>query len=281
MKTTIRPLATADDYQRCIDLQRQTWGADFRDCVPPAILMISQKMSGVATGAFDTTGALVGFVYGLTGWMNGELCHWSHMLAVAERHRDQGIGRDLKIFQRSMLDSHNVVAMYWTYDPLVARNAHLNLSTLGAQVTEYVPDMYGVDPGSTTDRIIGSDRFVVRWPLQTDSRTVGQSDGAADGQTGEWGLAAPTVLRCDESHSQVPVREPATDDSIIRLEIPFDIQSLKEAVPDVAREWRAATREIFQSYLAGGYRVAGFQRPGDAGAPYYVLTRETPSGSVA
>ena len=243
--------------------------------------MISQKMSGVATGAFDTTGALVGFVYGLTGWMNGELCHWSHMLAVAERHRDQGIGRDLKIFQRSMLDSQNVVAIYWTYDPLVARNAHLNLSKLGAQVTEYVPDMYGVDPGSTTDRIIGSDRFVVRWPLRSEGPKDGKTVGRADRQTGEWGLAAPTVLRCDDSHGQAPVLEPATDDSIVRVEIPPDIQSLKDAVPDAAREWRAATRKIFQSYLAGGYRVAGFQRPGDAGASYYVLTRETPSGSAA
>ena len=281
VNTTIRPLITADDYQQCVELQRETWGADFRDCVPPAILMISQKMGGVASGAFDSTGALMGFVYGLTGWMDGELCHWSHMLAVAEPYRDRGIGRDLKVFQRSVLEPQNVVALYWTYDPLVARNAYLNLSKLGAHVTEYVPNMYGVDPGSATDRIIGSDRFVVRWPLQTDSRTVGKTGRRAGGQTGVPELAASTVLHCDETHSQAPVFEPKTDEATVRVEIPRDIQALKAVVPDVAREWRVATRKVFQSYLDTGYRVVDFKRRDDAGSSYYVLTRDASSGSAA
>ncbi len=272
MNATIRPLTTADDYQRCVELQRATWGADFRDCVPPAILSISQKMSSIAAGAFDSSGTLLGFVFGLTGWMDGELCHWSHMLAVAEPYRDRGIGRDLKVFQRSALESQHVVALYWSYDPLVARNAHLNLSKLGAHVTEYVPDMYGVDPGSVTDRIIGSDRFVVRWPLQTGKRT--------DEQTGAPDMAAQTVLHCD-THSQAPVFEPETDEATVRVEIPHDIQSLKTVAPDVAREWRAATRKVFQSYLETGYRVVDFKRREDAGSSYYVLTRDASAGSAA
>ncbi len=273
MKTSIRPLTTADDCQRCVDLQRATWGADFRDCVPPAILMISQKMGGVATGAFDSSGTLLGFVFGLTGWMDGELCHWSHMLAVAEPYRDRGIGRDLKTFQRSVLESQNVVAMFWTYDPLVARNANLNLSKLDAHVIEYVPDMYGRDPGSTTDRIIGSDRFVVRWALRRKGRK--------DGKVGGWDVAAPTVLRCDQDHGQAPVLAPATDGETVLVEIPHDIQSLKAVAPDVATEWRAATRKIFQSYLDIGYRVVDFKRGAGAGSSYYVLTRDTSSGNAA
>ena len=281
LKTSIRPLTTTDDCQRCADLQRATWGADFQDCVPPAILMISQKMGGVATGAFDSSGTLLGFVFGLTGWMDGELCHWSHMLAVAEPYRDRGIGRDLKIFQRSVLESQNVVAMFWTYDPLVARNANLNLSKLGARVIEYVPDMYGRDPGSTTDRIIGSDRFVVRWPLRTEGPKDGQTGRRADGQAGGWEVAAPTVLRCDQSHRQTPVLAPATDSATVRVEIPHDIQSLKAVAPDVASEWRAATRKVFRSYLDTGYRVVDFKRGADAGSSYYVLTRDASSGNAA
>ena len=281
MKTSIRPLTTADDYQRCVDLQRATWGADFRDCVPPIILMISQKMSGVAAGAFDSSGTLLGFVFGLTGWLDGELCHWSYFLAVAEPYRNRGVGRDLKIFQRSVLDSQNVEAMFWTYDPLVARNANLNLSKLGAHVIEYVPDMYGPDPGTTTDSVIGTDRFVVRWPLQTEGRKDGKTDGPGDGRAGGWDVATPTVLHCDRSHRQAPVLEPATDAATVRVEIPHDIQSLKAVAPDVASEWRAATREVFQSYLDTGYRVVDFKRREDAGSSYYVLTRETSSGNAA
>ena len=49
--------------------------------------------------------------------------------------------------------------MYWTFDPLVAKNAHLNLNLLGARVVEYVRDMYGTTTsplhnGLATDRLI-------------------------------------------------------------------------------------------------------------------------------
>ena len=38
--------------------------------------------------------------------------------------------------------------MYWTFDPLVARNAHLNLNKLGAPVEEFVENMYGATNNS-------------------------------------------------------------------------------------------------------------------------------------
>ena len=60
MEAAIRLFETIDDYRACVELQRETWGAEFRDCVPPAILMISQKMDGVAAGAFDARGVLWG-----------------------------------------------------------------------------------------------------------------------------------------------------------------------------------------------------------------------------
>ncbi len=241
MEATIRLFETIDDYRDCVELQRETWGAEFRDCVPPAILMISQKMDGVAAGAFDAKGVLLGFVYGLMGWKDGEPCHWSHMLAVKRKYRGRGIGQDLKAFQRTVLLSRGISVMYCTYDPLVARNAYLNLQKLGVDVLEYVPDMYGDDEGSTTDSVIGSDRLVVRWLLQTEERNGGTMEGRGS--------------------------EP-----VVRLEIPADIQSLKAVSPDLAREWRAKTREAFQSYFARGYRVARFVREPDTARCYYVLT---------
>ncbi len=241
MEAAIRLFETIDDYRACVELQRETWGAEFRDCVPPAILMISQKMDGVAAGAFDARGVLLGFVYGLMGWKDGKPCHWSHMLAVKPEYRGRGIGQDLKAFQRTELLSRGVSVMYWTYDPLVARTAYLNLQKLGVDVVEYVPDMYGYDEGSTTDSVIGSDRLVVRWLLRTEERNGGRTEGRG-GQP------------------------------VVRLEIPADIQSLKTVAPDLAREWRSKTREAFQSYFARGYRVARFVREPDTERCYYVLT---------
>src|ERR671926_25771 len=56
------------------------------------------------------------------------------------------------------------VVIYWTYDPLVARNAHLNFNVFGVRIHEYVEDMYG-ETESPLHRGIGTDRFVVAWPV--------------------------------------------------------------------------------------------------------------------
>lgn len=132
----VRPLQSGDEYRACVALQRETWGADFGEVVPATILKVSQRVGGLTAGAFDETGELLGFVFGLTGLEAGRPAHWSHMLAVREDVRDLGIGRRLKEFQRDFLLPLAVEVIYWTFDPLVARNAHLNLNLLGAQVTE-------------------------------------------------------------------------------------------------------------------------------------------------
>ena len=225
----------------------ETRGKAFGDCVPPAVRQITTQVGGVTGGAFDASGKMLGFVFGLAGWKDGQRCHWSHMLAVRPEARDRGIGRALKAFQRQELLDRDIGAMYWTYDPLVARNAHLNLQKLGAQVVEYVRDMYGGDEASITDSIIGSDRFVVRWDLNT-----GAGGGSAPPKTTTEATAdAPLVLAQDEAAGS----QPATidwpgDHPVVRVEIPTDIQALKLVLPDVARRWRVTTRRVFRSYLA-------------------------------
>ena len=76
---------------------------------------------------------MLGFVFGMTGVQDGRLVHWSDLLAVRPEARDRGLGRRLKLYQRSLVAELGVTRMLWTYDPLVARNAHLNLNALGAR----------------------------------------------------------------------------------------------------------------------------------------------------
>ncbi|TDI25458.1 MAG: GNAT family N-acetyltransferase, partial [Acidobacteria bacterium] len=66
-QVTIRPLETRAEYKACVALQRDIWGRDFQDLVPATILMVSQQVGGVASGAFDAEGRLVGFVFGISG----------------------------------------------------------------------------------------------------------------------------------------------------------------------------------------------------------------------
>ena len=59
------------------------------------------------------------------------------------------------------VDSPNQFGLYDpTYDPLVARNAHLNINVFGARIAEYVEDMYG-ETESPLHQGIGTDRFIV------------------------------------------------------------------------------------------------------------------------
>ena len=151
---TVRHLSGAGELDDCVRMQRDTWGPDW--IIPHPMLLVAQKTGGILAGAFDDDDpSMLGFVFGMAGLVGGEVVHWSDMLAVRTDARDRGIGRVLKAFQRDYVLAMGIRTMYWTYDPQVAKNAHLNLNVLGAQVTEYVPDMYGP----------GADRFIVRWCL--------------------------------------------------------------------------------------------------------------------
>lgn len=260
---TLRALNTHADYGACVALQRETWGADYTDVVPPSILKVSQQVGGVSGGAFTRDGRMVGFVYGLSGIRDGRLIHWSHMLAVEPDYRNHGVGRRLKEYQRDVLRGMGVEMIYWTFDPLVARNAHLNLNRLGAEVQEYVPDMYG-DTGSEL-HAFGTDRFVVRWPVASAvaTRAAAESPPAwhAAPVTSNGGAPAGGAGRASDG--------PAPDAPVVRIEVPADVETM-----DVreARAWREMTRPSFVRLLGEGYRVAGFLSDGQARC-YYVLSR--------
>ena len=111
--------------------------------------------------ATPALGALLGFL----GWNDGLHLH-SHMNAVDPAARGRGIGLALKLRQRAICLEHGVAEVRWTYDPLIRRNARMNLVRLGAEVIAFHPDFYGrLDDAITgADR---SDRFEVRWRLDS------------------------------------------------------------------------------------------------------------------
>ena len=268
-QVVLRPLSTAADYAQCLELQRETWGSDFTELVPPAMLMISQKVGGVAAGAFDTADRMLGFVYGVSGVRQGRLAHWSHMLAVRHDVEGMGIGRRLKAYQRQLLLDIGIEVAYWTYDPLVARNAHLNLNRLGAHAVEYVANMYGDDTQSRLDSGLGTDRFVIEWSLN-ESRVHQALEGTATLQSANV-PGAPVV-------NTVGAREPEPMEAadlplhpVLQIEIPADIQQVKNDSVELGRRWRNSTRRAFLCYLERGYRVEGFRRDAATNRCLYLL----------
>jgi predicted GNAT superfamily acetyltransferase len=261
---TFRPLASEADYAACIELQRRTWGRDFSDVVPMSILKITQKAGGIAAGAFSPDGGLLGFVYGLTGVRGGRVFHWSHMLAVDPEARDLGLGTRLKLHQRELLLPLGVERVEWTYDPLEARNAHLNLNHLGAEPAEYVRDMYEGEFGSDLARGIGTDRFIVAWHIASDKVARRLAEGPPDPSEVRRRFGAAPAVRPGEEG-------PLPEGPLVRVEIPANVQAVKAADLNLALAYRASIRTAFEHYLGEGRRIDAFYREGER--CYYGVSR--------
>lgn len=253
---TIRRVETLAEYQECFAIQGETWGAGFRELVPPAILMVAQKLGGVCAAAFAPNDRMLGFVFGMTGVRDGRLVHWSDMLAVRSEARGAHIGERLKHYQRDLVRAIGVETMYWTFDPLVARNAHLNLNRLGARPIEYVTDLYGTDTGSPLHAGLATDRVVVAWD-------VTRSDGAPQ-QPPRAGETVNPV-----SADGLPALNGLVDAPVVRILVPRDFETEPNERLAV---WRAVTREAFMSFLSRRYEVTGFRRGESSELPFYELS---------
>ncbi len=264
----IRHVRTQAEFEACFELQAATWGAAFREAVPATILKVSQRLGGVTAGAFATDGTLAGFVFGMTGVERGEIVHWSDMLAVRADMQNHGLGRRLKEFQRDAVRALGVARMYWTYDPLVARNAHFNLNRLGARVSEYVVDMYGTNTGSAMHSGFGTDRFIVVWPVTADADAPRPSPLLAG--------AGPVVNEGASDGRPVEVaRFAAALPERLRVEIPLDVFDVRERSLEQAVRWRTSSRAALRWALASGYVVDGFVHDEATHRGFYALTRTT------
>ena len=264
---TIRRLATLEEFLEACTIQEETWGAGFSERVPGAILNVAQRIGGVTAAAFGPDGRMLGFVFGLTGFKDGKLVHWSDMLAVRVEARGRHLGDRLKHFQRLRCLEIGVESMLWTFDPLVARNAHFNINRLGARAAEYAADMYGSNTGSTLHGMMPTDRIIASWELR-----------------GATPLAdVPEHVRRAPVHRDAPIVTPLDDAGVpafveadapvVLVQIPRDIQEVRLADPSLALAWRHATRAALVSYMERGYTVTGFDRGASGSLPAYVMTR--------
>lgn len=262
----VRRVETPQEYQACVAIERETWGADFREYVPATILMVAQKLGGVVAGAFAADGAMLGFVFGMAGVIDGRPVHWSDMLAVRPEARGAHVGERLKRYQRVLARTAGAEAMYWTFDPLIARNAHLNLARLGARVVEYVPNMYGDDTGSPLHGGLPTDRLVARWNLAPDDGASG--DGASH-------VPAPPARPAPVVNSIAADGTPTgiatlPDDPLVRITVPHDFHDLP---PALRAAWRVTVRDAFLACFRRGYQVTAFRRAMDDALPYYELSQ--------
>jgi predicted GNAT superfamily acetyltransferase len=271
---SIRELRTEEEFKRVVELERAVWGfSDPFDMVPPVVFTITVKRGAILLGAFDEHDRMVGFSYSLVGMKGRHPLQWSHMTGVLPEYRG-GLGLKLKLAQRDRAVALGYDLIEWTFDPLQAMNAHLNMSKLGCVAEEYHRNVYG-ESTSALHRGTPTDRLVAEWhitaphvkrrletapELRARSSEVGHAplvNRTAD--AGEWCTCATIDLELDDRR--------------LWLEIPGRFTEMQQRAPDLALAWRLHTREIFETYFNRGYRVVDFALARDAGGGRYLLAK--------
>lgn len=276
----IRLCKTWDECIGCEELQKSVWEMpDYRDAVPANFLITAIKNGGLLVGAFDGT-EMVGFAFGFLGSEmdaskpdGRHLKHASHMLAVVPEMRAMRLGAQLKWFQRAEALKQGLDLMTWTYDPLQAVNANLNLTRLGGIARRYYRNAYG-DMTDALNAGLASDRFEVEWLLdsvrvQAYAHTTERPAPAANATeiySVGWDAAGFPKIQ-----DEVP-----PEGGALRVEIPAEINRIKAENLGLAIEWRERTRDTCERAFAAGYAATGVVRKAEYQGRmrvWYVLER--------
>ncbi|HWM17533.1 MAG TPA: GNAT family N-acetyltransferase [Microbacterium sp.] len=215
----IRPLETIEQIHEAAAVLRAVWAGD-RDAMPPNLIRALARSGNYVVGMYQGE-RMVGASIAFFGPPAARSMH-SHITGVLPGLQSHGLGRVLKQHQRDWAFARDVGHITWTFDPLVARNAHFNLRVLGTRITDYLVDHYGpmddgVNRGDETDRLMVS-----------------------------WALAAP------------PHPTPSDEQVVASVAIPRDIQALRRESPTDAAAWRVRVRDEFLARLAEGLVADGF-----------------------
>ena len=264
----VRPLKNIDECRQCERIQALTWGATGVTC---EAMIAAAKYGGVLIGTL-MDGKVVGFIFAFLAQYHGRLAHWSHMMAVEAKYRDQGFGYKMKMVHRRVALARGIKCICWTFDPLQSRNARLNISRLGAMAEEYVPDCYGRFP-SLLEKGLHSDRWVVNWPIST-----ARVEKRLRGEAPSFDPALPRVNVTRLNTQGFPQNRAIQLDMADRrllVETPSQTDAMRAEAMPLARRWRMEARRIFQHYLAKGYRVDDFfpSQTATEGRCFYLLRR--------
>ena len=221
---SIRPLTSLPDQALGRMIFDHTWAMDAGTEITPNLLQAMIHSGAYLSGAF-IDGECVGAAFAFPATTGGPHLH-SHMTAVIDKFRDKGIGHALKVDQYKWAKQNSYKEITWTFDPLVARNAKLNILKLGVDISAYYPNFYGDMPdelnaGDESDRVMASLKVV------------------GDAPTPRTAISAP-------------------DKSAVLIAIPSDIVAIR--VKDIAENlrWRREVRDKFVGVLARGGKVVGF-----------------------
>jgi predicted GNAT superfamily acetyltransferase len=249
---------------RAIEVFDLTWARAGASYMPIGVLRALEHAGSYLGGAFDGD-RMVGVLVGFMGFHGEQPALHSHMLAVLPDMQGGRVGLALKLHQRAWAIRRGLEVVTWTFDPLVSRNAYLNVTSLGVDAAEYHVNFYG----AMTDSINAgdeSDRLLAVWRVSGPRVEMALAGYRVD-EAGILGRDDVATALAAGSNRE-PVRQEHGLEATLLCRIPTDIESMRQAEPDLARAWRLAVRDVLGQSLAAGYVVEAFLRSG-----CYVVSR--------
>ena len=271
---TIRELATIPELEAVLRLEKEVWGFEDADVTPLTLAVAMQASGSIWLGAFNKD-ALTGFAFAFPSLYQGRVGMHSHTLAVHPSFDNRGLGYQLKLAQRQRALARGIAEITWTFDPLRARNAHLNFSKLGVISDSYRPDFYGAETSSSL-HTNGTDRLWVTWRL-ADSRVEDCLKGKSRRAETLDALAhiEPLIRFNGDGKPAMGDIAQALSRQRVAIEIPGDVAHIESTNRDLAHQWRLATRSAFTQAINAGFTVTEFCRSirGQQGPGAYLLER--------
>lgn len=276
MGFSVRDLKTYEEMLAVSELQRTIWGLqDPMFALYPPLLNTISKNGGVVLGAFaDDSDEMIAFLVGFLGRdEKGPLKLCSQAMGVLPEWRRQGVGEALKQAQRHRAISQELPLITWTFDPLEAPNAYLNLHKLRAISRTYWRNVYGTNFGKLNAGL-PTDRLVVEWWV-SGNRVVQASEV-------DWYAAVPVfeVVGTGVERRIMTVNYDLGVD-VLLLESVSDIHGLKAVNMDLASDWRLKVRSAFENYFDRGYVAVDFLASIDPASGErrnrYILRKLTPT----
>ena len=193
----------------------------------------------------------------------GKLYLFSQRMGVLPEYQARGIGMKLKLAQRDQMLRKGIDLIVWTYDPLLGRNASLNIQKLGGIVRHYARDIYGA-VNNPLQVGLSTDRLLVEWELMSARvrERIRSNEPSPTAESWMTDQQYPSVNYVTWEHDlpRPIASDLERDDDILLVQIPPDLTLIKRIDLNIARGWRESTRDIFETYFQRGYVVTGFAR---------------------
>ena len=246
----IRRITSYDDLKGIEALQTAVWQFEPMAVTPRHVFIAAIRSGGLVLGAFDEQDTFIGFALAFQGERNNRPCLYSHLVGILPSMQSQGVGYDLKMQQRKYGLELGFESIIWTFDPMLAKNARLNIGKLGGKVYSFLPNAYGSSAFKLYGRGFPTHRFELCWHLKQTN--------APDEPSGINGISVIDTTNIE--HPKVLsdlLYNP--NGQTLKLPIPAHHLAMRVNEPYLAHSWQESACHCADVLLKHGYSIQDFR----------------------